>query len=65
MTESGRSSTRDVVALNASVTRQATFIAYNNDFKMLLMLTLAVLPMLLILRKSPHAGTSDTPVLVE
>jgi DHA2 family multidrug resistance protein len=59
------SSTRDVVALNASVTRQATFIAYNNDFKMLLVMTLAVLPMLLILRTSSNVETSDTPVLVE
>jgi DHA2 family multidrug resistance protein len=42
---------KGLVALNGEVTRQAQMIAYNNDFKMLLVLTVAVAPLLLLLRK--------------
>jgi len=40
---------RGLAALNASVTHQAEMIAYNNDFKMLLILTLAIFPLVLLL----------------
>lgn len=39
-----------LAALNAMVTRQAAMIAYNNDFKALLVLTVVVLPLLLMLK---------------
>jgi DHA2 family multidrug resistance protein len=43
-------STREgLAALNASVTRQAEMIAYINDFKLLLVLCLAILPLVLLL----------------
>jgi MFS transporter, DHA2 family, multidrug resistance protein len=42
---------KGLVTLNGEVTRQAQMIAYNNDFKMLLVLTVAVAPLLLLLRK--------------
>jgi len=48
-----------LAALDAEVTRQATMIAYNNDFKLLLVLTLAVAPLLLLLRKPRGAAAPD------
>ena len=45
-----------LAALNASVTRQAAMIAYNNDFKLLLVLTVAVIPLLLVLRSGRSAA---------
>ena len=48
---------KGLVALNGEVTRQAQMIAYNNDFKMLLVLTVAVAPLLLLLRK-PARGVA-------
>ena len=47
---------RGLAALNGEVTRQAQMIAYNNDFKMLLVLTVVVAPLLLLLRK-PASGS--------
>jgi DHA2 family multidrug resistance protein len=44
------SSGHGLAALNASLTRQAQLIAYNNDFRLLLVLTLAVIPLLVMLR---------------
>jgi MFS transporter, DHA2 family, multidrug resistance protein len=40
------------LALNAEVTRQASIIAYANDFKFMLFVTLASAPLLLLLRRS-------------
>jgi MFS transporter, DHA2 family, multidrug resistance protein len=38
-------------ALNAEVTRQASFIAYLNDFRIMMLATLVVLPLLLLMRQ--------------
>ncbi len=38
-------------ALNGEVTRQATMVAYVDDFKLMLMITLLCMPMLLLMRK--------------
>ena len=38
------STTQGLAALNAEVTRQAAMIAYNNDFKLMLVLTLCTVP---------------------
>ena len=46
-------------ALEAAVTQQASMIAYVNDFRLMLYLTLAVIPLLLFL-KAP--GRNDAPV---
>jgi DHA2 family multidrug resistance protein len=40
-----------LAALNASVTQQASMIAYNNDFKLMMVLSLASIPLVLLLRK--------------
>ena len=53
-----------LAALNASVTRQAEMIAYNNDFKLLLVLTLAIFPLILLLRPARRVAGS-APALVE
>lgn len=47
--------------LNAEVTRQAGAIAYLNDFWLMMVLTLAAIPLLLLLRPLKHAAP---PVLV-
>ncbi len=39
-------------ALNAEVTRQASFVAYLNDFRIMMIATLAALPFLLLMRRS-------------
>jgi len=53
-----------LAALNASVTRQAEMIAYNNDFKLLLVLTLAIFPLILLLRPARRVAGS-APAIVE
>jgi len=46
-----------LAALNETVTRQAAMIAYGNDFKLMLVLTLAAIPLVLLLRapREPRA----------
>ncbi len=51
-------------ALNAQVTEQAAMIAYNDDFKLMFWLSLAAIPLLLLLRKA-GAPRSDEAVVVE
>ena len=52
-----------LAALNASVTRQAAMIAYNNDFKLMTILSLASIPLVLLLRKG--RAPSAEPVAIE
>jgi DHA2 family multidrug resistance protein len=42
--------------LNAEVTRQAVFIAYLDDFKLMMIVTFAVLPLLLLMKRGQQAG---------
>ena len=58
------STPQGLAALNASVTRQAQMIAYNNDFKLLLILSAAILPLVLLL-KPPRRGESSAPVIMD
>jgi DHA2 family multidrug resistance protein len=58
------STPQGLAALDASVTRQAQMIAYNNDFKLLLVLSLAILPLVLLL-KPPRPTASSAPMMVE
>jgi len=46
-----------VLALNEEITRQATIIAYENDFRLMMFLTLAVLPLAFLIRP---AGSTIT-----
>ena len=50
--------------VNHTVTSQAAMIAYNNDFKMMLILTLFAVPAVLLLRTSKNAA-SQPAVVVE
>ena len=58
------STPQGLAALNASVTRQAQMIAYNNDFKLLLVLTLAILPFVLLLNPARRRA-GNAPVIME
>ena len=44
-----------VAALNAEVTRQAAMVGYVNDFKLMMIIALAALPLLLLLRETGRA----------
>jgi MFS transporter, DHA2 family, multidrug resistance protein len=48
------SSTAGAAALNGEVTRQALMIAYLNDFRLMMFMTLLALPLLLLLRPPPR-----------
>jgi DHA2 family multidrug resistance protein len=56
--------THGLAMLNHGVTDQAAMIAYNNDFKLMMMLTLCVIPLVLLLR-SGSRKKDDTPVVIE
>ena len=58
------STPQGLAALDASVTRQAQMIAYNNDFKLLLVLSLVILPLVLLLKPS-RPGAGSAPVIME
>jgi DHA2 family multidrug resistance protein len=47
------------------VTEQAAMIAYNDNFKLMFWLSLAAIPLLLLLRKGGGAPRSDEAVVVE
>jgi DHA2 family multidrug resistance protein len=59
MTASGRA------ALDAVVTRQAQIIAYIDDYRLLMLATLAVLPLLLVFKRPPSRGAQAHAVVVE
>lgn len=45
--------------LNAEATRQAVFIAYLDDFKLMMLVTFAVLPLLLLMKRGKQVGSGD------
>ncbi|HEX8841897.1 MAG TPA: MFS transporter, partial [Sphingomicrobium sp.] len=47
--------------INAMITKQALFIAYLDDFKLMMIVTFAVLPLLLFMRRGRRIGTGDQP----
>ncbi|HTN42246.1 MAG TPA: DHA2 family efflux MFS transporter permease subunit [Nitrospiria bacterium] len=54
----------DLAMLNEGVSRQAAMIAYNNDFKLMLVLTLCAIPLVVLLRsggpeKNPEPGVIE------
>jgi DHA2 family multidrug resistance protein len=59
----GMPSVRALSGLNATVTEQAAMIAYNNDFKLMMVLSLAAIPLVLLLRKG--GGGRAAPVVAE
>jgi MFS transporter, DHA2 family, multidrug resistance protein len=51
--------------INAEVTRQALFIAYLDDFKLMMIVTFAVLPLLLLMRRGNRVGTGGPRVAMD
>ena len=51
--------------INAEITRQALFIAYLDDFKLMMLLTFAVLPLLLLMRRGQQVGTGRPQVAMD
>ena len=59
------STPQGLVALNAEVTRQAATLAYLQDFRLMMWVALAALPLILLLRPAAPAGMQQTPAAVE
>jgi DHA2 family multidrug resistance protein len=53
-----------LAALNATVNGQAAMIAYVNDFKLMMVLTLCAVPLVALLRRGA-AAKDDAPVAIE
>ncbi|HTQ37010.1 MAG TPA: MDR family MFS transporter [Steroidobacteraceae bacterium] len=51
-----------LAGLDAAVSRQAAMLAYNNDFQLMLWLTLAALPLVILLRPAARARAAAAPV---
>jgi MFS transporter, DHA2 family, multidrug resistance protein len=58
----GSPSLRTLAGLNATVTKHAAMIAYNNDFKLMMVFSLAAIPLVVLLRKG--RGSAE-PVHIE
>jgi DHA2 family multidrug resistance protein len=52
-------------ALDAMVTKQAQIIAYMDDYKLLMIATLAAIPLLIIFKKPPHSAAADSMHVME
>ena len=48
--------------INGEITRQALFIAYLDDFKMMMIITFAILPLLFFMKRGNKVGGSGPPV---
>jgi len=59
LTDAGRA------ALDAMITQQAQIIAYIDDFKLMMIVTLAAIPLLLVFKKPGPGGGLDQAVAVE
>ena len=49
--------------INAEITRQALFIAYLDDFKLMMMVTFVILPLLLFMKRGKNHGAGDQPAM--
>jgi DHA2 family multidrug resistance protein len=58
----GGATLHSLTALNAAVTEQAAMIAYNDDFKLMMVLSLAALPLILFMKKSAPAASESVMV---
>jgi MFS transporter, DHA2 family, multidrug resistance protein len=52
-------------ALDAMITRQAQIIAYIDDYKLLMIATLVVIPLLVVFKRAPGGGGEDHTVVME
>ncbi len=51
-----------LAVINAEINRQALFIAYLNDFKLMMIITFAALPLILLVRKASPPAPGGPPV---
>jgi MFS transporter, DHA2 family, multidrug resistance protein len=54
-----------LASLNDMLTNQAVMIAYIDDYKLMMIMTLCVIPLLLLLRVPKKSKPTDTPVVME
>jgi hypothetical protein len=52
-------------ALDAVVTRQAEIIAYVDDYRLSLIATLAVIPLLIVFKKPPGRAVADSHAVID
>jgi MFS transporter, DHA2 family, multidrug resistance protein len=52
-------------ALDAMITQQAQIIAYIDDYKLLMIATLAVIPLLIVFKRASNGGSKDHAVAME
>ncbi len=52
-----------LAALNQEVTRQASMIAYIDDFKLMMIVTLLAVPLLLLLRRGNRPSGDSAPAM--
>ncbi len=57
--------TTALAALNGEVSRQAAMVAYVDDFKLMMLMTLAVVPLIVLLRPSRKAPSADHAAVME
>ena len=51
--------------INGIITKQALFIAYLDDFKLMMMLTFAILPLLFFMRRGKKVGGGGPPIAMD
>nr|MEA2797967.1 transporter, family, multidrug resistance protein [Phenylobacterium sp.] len=54
-----------ITALNGEVTRQATMVAYVDDFRLMFIITIACMPMLLLMRKPRPVGGEPLHAVID
>jgi DHA2 family multidrug resistance protein len=52
-------------ALDQVIQTQASIISYIDDFKLMMILSLAAIPLVLLLRSAPTSGESDHAMVME
>jgi DHA2 family multidrug resistance protein len=57
--------TAGITSLNREITRQASMVAYVDDFRLMLIITIACMPMLLIMRKPRPVGGEPLHAIVD
>jgi MFS transporter, DHA2 family, multidrug resistance protein len=54
-----------LAALNQEITRQASMISYNDDYKMMMIVALASMPLLLLLRRPGRPDKADASIVMD
>ena len=54
-----------ITSLNGEITRQASMVAYLDDFRLMLIITIACMPMLLLMRKPRPVGGEPLHAVID